>query len=259
MKDPNLRTTVIGSYPLPGWYEYAFSNISSFGEYDRNELINDAVSTVIRDQITAGLDVITDGEMSRRDFNLSFYSLIEGLEKESKNKRCFGPPAHDQRGKYKIIGQLNAPNGLGIVADFERLKKLSPVNHPILKTSIPGPYTLSGRIIPNKEHSDRYKITESLLPFVRRELEQLIKAGCKEITIDEPSMSCYAYRENPVKFVDIFNPFKGHRHLFSCILFVGCSCVHAKNSLDDLFCVFGSGNRMNGDPRFVDHRRLCRK
>ena len=51
MKDPNLRTTVIGSYPLPGWYEYAFSNISSFGEYDRNELINDAVSTVIRDQI----------------------------------------------------------------------------------------------------------------------------------------------------------------------------------------------------------------
>ena len=205
MKDPNLRTTVIGSYPLPGWYEYAFSNISSFGEYDRNELINDAVSTVIRDQITAGLDVITDGEMSRRDFNLSFYSLIEGLEKETKDKRHFGPPAHDQRGKYKIIGQLNAPNGLGIVADFERLKKLSPVDSPILKTSIPGPYTLSGRIIPDKEHSDRYKITESLLPFVRRELEQLIKAGCKEITIDEPSMSCYAYKENPLKFVDIFN------------------------------------------------------
>ena len=75
----------------------------------------------------------------------------------------------------------------------------------MLKTSIPGPYTLSGRIIPNKEHSDRYKITESLLPFVREELEQLIKAGCKEITIDEPSMSCYAYKENPLKFVDIFN------------------------------------------------------
>ena len=35
--------------------------------------------------------------------------------------------------------------------------------------------------------------------------EELIKAGCKEITIDEPSMSCYAYKENPIKFVDIFN------------------------------------------------------
>ena len=85
MKDSNLRTTVIGSYPLPGWYEYAFSNISSFGEYDRNELINDAITTAVGDQINAGLDVITDGEMSRRDFNLSFYSFIEGLEKESKN------------------------------------------------------------------------------------------------------------------------------------------------------------------------------
>jgi 5-methyltetrahydropteroyltriglutamate--homocysteine methyltransferase len=205
MKDSNLRTTVIGSYPLPGWYEYAFSNISSFGEYDHNELVNDAVSIVIGDQLTAGLDVITDGEMSRRDFNLSFYSLIEGLEKESKNIRHFGPPAHDQRGKYNIIGQLKAPNGLGVVADFERLKRLSPVNPPLLKASIPGPYTLSGRILTDKQYSDRYKITESLLPLVRNELEQLIKAGCKEITIDEPSMSCYAYQENPLKFVDIFN------------------------------------------------------
>ena len=205
MKDSLLRTTVVGSYPLPGWYEHAFSNISSFGEYDRDELINDAVSIVIGDQITAGLDVITDGEMSRRDFNLSFYSLIEGIEKATKNSRSFGPPAHDQRGKYNIIGELNAPNGLGVVEDFERLKTLSPLNRPILKASIPGPYTLSGRIIPGKQFSDRYKITESLIPIVRNELEQLVNSGCKEITVDEPSMSCYAYKEDPLKFVNIFN------------------------------------------------------
>src|SRR5207244_4830790 len=30
-------------------------------------------------------------------------------------------------------------------------------------------------------------------------------AGCTEITVDEPSMSCYAYREDPKRFVDIFN------------------------------------------------------
>ena len=30
MKDSNLRTTVIGSYPSPGWYEHALSNMSSF-------------------------------------------------------------------------------------------------------------------------------------------------------------------------------------------------------------------------------------
>jgi 5-methyltetrahydropteroyltriglutamate--homocysteine methyltransferase len=44
-----------------------------------------------------------------------------------------------------------------------------------------------------------------LLPIVRKELEDLVAAGCQEISIDEPSMSCYAYREDPRRFVDIFN------------------------------------------------------
>jgi 5-methyltetrahydropteroyltriglutamate--homocysteine methyltransferase len=48
-------------------------------------------------------------------------------------------------------------------------------------------------------------LTEALLPLVRAELEALVKAGCREITVDEPSMSCYAHRENPKKLVDVFN------------------------------------------------------
>jgi 5-methyltetrahydropteroyltriglutamate--homocysteine methyltransferase len=33
----------------------------------------------------------------------------------------------------------------------------------------------------------------------------LVEAGCTEITVDEPSMSCYAYKEDPARFVEIFN------------------------------------------------------
>ena len=40
---------------------------------------------------------------------------------------------------------------------------------------------------------------------MRAELEALVAAGCPEITVDEPSMSCYAYREDPSRFVRIFN------------------------------------------------------
>ena len=36
-------------------------------------------------------------------------------------------------------------------------------------------------------------------------MEDLVAAGCKEITVDEPSMSCYAYKEDTKRFVDIFN------------------------------------------------------
>ena len=33
----------------------------------------------------------------------------------------------------------------------------------------------------------------------------LVAAGCRELTVDEPSMSCYAYKEDTGRFVDIFN------------------------------------------------------
>jgi len=204
MTERPLRTTVIGSYPFPGWLEFACQHLDQFGEADRAEMINDAVAIAVRDQVEAGLDVITDGEQTRLDFNLSFYGFINGLELESASPRRFGPPAHDQRGKHKIIGPLTAPRGLGAVEDFERLKRIAPTG-PTLKASVPGPYTLSGRLLPNAEYVDRYAITEALLPIVRTELESLVKAGCKEITVDEPSMSCYAHRENTKRFVDIFN------------------------------------------------------
>jgi 5-methyltetrahydropteroyltriglutamate--homocysteine methyltransferase len=204
MKTNPLRTTVIGSYPFPGWLEFACRHLDEFGEADRAELKDDAVIAAIHDQIAAGLDVITDGEQTRLDFNLSFYGYLEGLELESAPPRRFGPPAHDQRGKHRVCGELHAPRGLGVVEEFKRLQRLAPPG-PTLKASVPGPYTLSGRLIPNERYSDRYALCEALLPIVQKELTDLVAAGCVEITVDEPSMSCYAHREDPQRFVDIFN------------------------------------------------------
>src|SRR5438067_4837963 len=170
MKERPLRTTVIGSYPFPGWLEFACAHLEQFAEADRAELQEDAVVAAINDQVAAGLDVITDGEQTRLDFNLSFYGFIQGLELESAPSRRFGPPAHDQRGKHKVIGTLSAPLGLGTVPDFQRLKRLAPPG-PALKASVPGPYTLSGRSLPNAQHSDRYALTEALLPRVPADLD----------------------------------------------------------------------------------------
>ena len=204
MKQQPLRTTVIGSYPFPGWLEFASQNLDRFGSADVAEAQDDAVICALHDQVAAGLDVITDGEQTRLDFNLSFYGFLEGIELESASPRRLGPAAHDQRGRHAIRGELRAPRGLGAVEEFNRLQRLAPKG-PTLKASVPGPYTLSGRLIPGGQYADRYAVTEALLPIVRQELEALVKAGCREITVDEPSMSCYAYKENPEKFVDIFN------------------------------------------------------
>ncbi|MCA9162515.1 MAG: hypothetical protein KDA62_06030 [Planctomycetales bacterium] len=199
-----LRTTVIGSYPFPGWLEFVSQRLSEFGAADIAEAQDDAVIAAVHDQVAAGLDVITDGEQTRLDFNLSFYGYLEGIELEGSSPRRFGPPAHDQRGKHAVTAELRAPRGLGAVDEFRRLQRLAPAG-PTLKASVPGPYTLSGRLLPNAQYPDRYALTEALLPLVRDELTALVEAGCTEITVDEPSMSCYAHREDRRRLVDIFN------------------------------------------------------
>jgi 5-methyltetrahydropteroyltriglutamate--homocysteine methyltransferase len=198
-----LQTTVIGSYPFPGWLEFASAHLDEFGDADIEEFRTDAVIAAVHDQLAAGLDVITDGEQTRYDFNLSFYGRLQGLAPTLSLPRRFGPTAHDQRRKYEVTGRLRSKHGLGAVAEFKLLQKIAP-SGPILKASVPGPYTLSGRINPGGNYSDRWDVTEALIPIVREELAQLVRAGCREITLDEPSMSCYAYREDSRRFVKIF-------------------------------------------------------
>lgn len=219
--DP-IRTTVMGSYPFPGWLEHAAAHPEAFGPVDVAEMQDDATTAAIMDQVRAGLDVITDGEQSRFDFNLSFYAYLSGIERNEAPDRRFGPPAHDQRGRHPIVGEIAAPAGLGVVEEYERLVRLAPPG-PALKAAIPGPYTLAGRIVPGGDHPDRYAVTEALVPIVRNELVRLVDAGCRIITVDEPSMSCYAYKEDTARLVDIFNrtvePIVGRCYLGSHLCF----------------------------------------
>src|SRR6266853_1060396 len=129
-----LQTTVIGSYPFPGWLEFAAAHLDQFGEADIEEMRTDAVIAAVHDQIAAGLDVITDGEQTRYDFNLSFYGRLQGLDSRPASTRHFGPPGHDQRGKYEVTDRLRSQHGLGAVAEFKRLQQIAP-SGPVLKAS----------------------------------------------------------------------------------------------------------------------------
>jgi 5-methyltetrahydropteroyltriglutamate--homocysteine methyltransferase len=215
-------TTVVGSYPIPGWLELSGTQLAAFGPTDLAELWDDAVTVSVGDQVRAGLDVITDGEQTRADFNLSFYAFLDGLELNSSPPRRFGPPGHDQRPMHQITGELRAPSGLGVVAEFKRLQRLAPKGQR-LKASVPGPYTLAGRLKPNDRYRDRHAVTEALIPIVRTELTNLIEGGCKIVTVDEPSMSCYADREDRRWLVDAFNqtvePVRGRCYLGTHLCF----------------------------------------
>src|SRR5213078_1543328 len=56
---PRIRTTVVGSYPLPSW----LAAQPSTGN------LRDALLVVLKTQELAGIDVVSDGELSRFDVN----------------------------------------------------------------------------------------------------------------------------------------------------------------------------------------------
>src|SRR4029077_14521007 len=54
-----IQTTVVGSYPLPAW----------LAAHPNAVHLHDAVLVVLKTQELAGIDVVTDGELSRFDVN----------------------------------------------------------------------------------------------------------------------------------------------------------------------------------------------
>jgi 5-methyltetrahydropteroyltriglutamate--homocysteine methyltransferase len=198
---PLLPATVIGSWSFPGWYakfcEDAARQPELFGPDDREEALRDAVRLAIDDQLRAGADLITDGEMQRVDFNLGFYDHLTGL-KPLPPARRWGPPAHDQRSRYLCVAPLTAPRGLGLVEEYRRTRALTDA--PV-KVPVPGPFTLAGCIQGGEVYRDRHEVTEALMPIVNREMKELVKVGADFIQLDEPSFACHP--DQPERFLDV--------------------------------------------------------
>ena len=196
-----IPTSTIGSYAPPSWLCVTLEAIGrgELGETDINETFDDAVRTAIADQERAGIDIITEGEMRRQDFVLGFYERLIGLE-QLPAPRTLGPDGHDQRGKWLPSVPLAAPDGLGILAEFEFAK--NETTKP-LKVTCPGPFTLSGRIQTGGIYKERLEVAYACAEIINTELRQLVAAGAEFIQLDEPSYAVYPDR--PEAFVKLFN------------------------------------------------------
>ena len=188
---PLLPATVIGSWSFPGWYakfcDDAARQPDLFGADDRDEAVRDAVRLAVDDQLRAGADLITDGEMQRVDFNLGFYDHLTGLKPLPPGRR-WGPPAHDQRSRYLCVAPLEAPHGLGIVEEYRRLRGLTDA--PI-KMPVPGPFTLAGCIEGGEVYRDRRAVAEALLADRQpRDCRRWSAVGVEFLQLDEPSFAC---------------------------------------------------------------------
>lgn len=198
---PILPTSAVGSHAPTGWLLAAIDAIArgEMGQEDIDELMRDATDIAVLDMERAGLDVLVDGEMRRNDFNLGFYIRIQGIE-PLPAPRMLGPEGHDQRGKWRVVEELSAPDGLGCVEDFSYVQAIS--DRPV-KACVPGPFTLSGRIQTGGIYKDRIEAAWALVPIVNAECRALIEAGATFIQVDEPSAAVYPDRM--AEYVTLFN------------------------------------------------------
>ena len=132
-------------------------------------------------------------------FTASFYEHLTGLE-QLPPRRKIGVVGHDQRESYVAAGKIEAPNGLGLVGEFEYLRGRTT---RATKSTCPGPYTLAGRIKGGSVYRDRMEVSHRLAEIVNTELRALAAAGATFIQLDEPSYAVHP--EAPREFVELFN------------------------------------------------------
>lgn len=199
-----LGTSVVGSHARPSWFVagIAATERGEFGPVDLAEMLDDAVDLALRDQEDAGIDLVSDGEMRRAGFfTAEFYRHVIGVRALPAD-RALGAGGHDQQHRFEVLEPIEAPDGLGVVEEFGYASRRAA--RP-LKVTLPGPYTLSGRLRtgPGEVYRDRDAAAEAFVPILRAELEGLVAAGARHIQIDDPSPAIHP--DAPSDFAALFN------------------------------------------------------
>lgn len=199
---PLLPTMGVGSYAAPGWClaGLKLARAGELGPHDADELFEDATRIAIRDQIEAGVDILTDGELHRQRFVFDVLSALTGVERIPP-RRKIGIHGYDMVPQFVARDVVAAPDGLGIVAEYRTLRRLAPGHAS--KIAIPGPLTFAGFIRPGDRNPET--LLEELIAIVRAELRDLAAAGADYIQLDEPGLPSAPYGLSMADAADAIN------------------------------------------------------
>ncbi|MCH8919780.1 MAG: methionine synthase [Chloroflexi bacterium] len=178
-----LLTTAVGSLPKPGYLAKARTAFAS-GRIDASELdklTRQATAECIRMQEDVGLDILVHGEMERGDMVTYFgerltESMAVGGLVRSYGNRYYRKPI--------ITGELRWQGPMTI--DMWRYAQ-SLTDKPV-KGMLTGPYTIVEWSF-DEHYNSRRDAVLAMAQVVRREAEELVKAGAKFVQVDEPAAS----------------------------------------------------------------------
>ena len=206
---PVLPTTLVGSYAQPEWLidkarlgerlpaRIRAKELWRISEAHLAEAQNDATLLALFDQIAAGIDIVTDGEMRRESYSNQFANALEGLDQDNPGE------AIDRTGKPvpvpKVVGAIRRVRSVE-VAYIPLLK--ARTDKPI-KITLPGPFTMTQQA-QNEYYPDDASLAMAYAEAVNDEVKALFDAGVDIVQLDEPYVQARseAAREYAVAAID---------------------------------------------------------
>jgi 5-methyltetrahydropteroyltriglutamate--homocysteine methyltransferase len=201
---PKYTTTVIGAHSVPRWYE-ALDRLVALGQLAEGDLTDAqlrASQAAVLEQETAGIDVITGGEMHRRRHNRHsppnamlnyFWEKIPSFQGETRPKPITPYDPNVFHPAAICRGPIPDSVDLGLVDEFKMVASFA--TKPV-KITMTGPHLLAA-VAYDEFYNDTVRMIEDFGKLLHRNFKLLVEAGCKHIQVDEPYFTVAG--ENEVK------------------------------------------------------------
>ena len=181
-----LQTTIAGSLPKPVWLAEP-KQLWAPWKLEGDALLQgqrDAVRLALFDQEHAGIDIVSDGEQTRRHFVTTFIEGLEGVDfVNKKNVRI--------RNRY----DADVPVVTGAVARrhpiyVDDARFLRGETTRKVKYTLPGPMTMVDTLY-DGYYGSREKLAWAFAEILNEEARAIAAAGIDTIQFDEPAFNVY--------------------------------------------------------------------
>ncbi|HEY2524922.1 MAG TPA: cobalamin-independent methionine synthase II family protein [Candidatus Binataceae bacterium] len=188
-----LPTTVVGSYPQPDWLidrenlakrpppRVRAREVWRIPDRFLEQAQDDATLVAIHEMESAGVDIISDGEMRRESYSNRLANALGGIDRERPGS------AVSRSGKPDVVPLVSGPiRRLGPV-EVRDLAFLRAHTTRKVKITLPGPFTMTQQA-QNAYYPDEDSLAMAYAEAVNAEIKDLFAAGADVVQIDEPYM-----------------------------------------------------------------------
>ncbi len=182
-----LQTTIAGSLPKPAWLAEP-ERLWAPWRIPREHLAEaqrDAVLVALKDQESAGIDIVTDGEQSRQHFVHGFVERLAGID--FTRRVTIGIRAD----RYKAeVPTVTGPIARPAAVHLDEVRWARAHTRRRLKFTIPGPMTIVDTLA-DEHYRDRARLAMDFARVINEEARELVAAGLDVLQLDEPAFNVY--------------------------------------------------------------------